>query len=84
MKLADGVQNTAAVLGFLVLFAVGAVLQSLAMRGGELGVIYVMILGIEAAFAFSLGVVLFGESVSPAKVIGVMVIVSGIILLRQA
>ncbi len=82
MKLADGVQNKGAVAGYLVLFGIGAVAQSLAMRSGELGTTYILILGLEAALAFALGVGLFGETITLAKCFGVGLIIGGISLLN--
>jgi len=83
MKSADGVRHPAPTAGFLLFFAAGAVLQSQAMRGAELGATYILVLGLEAMLAFGLGVVLFGESVGLAKIAAVSLIVSGIALLRM-
>jgi multidrug transporter EmrE-like cation transporter len=82
MKYADGVERPGPVAGFVVLFAVGAALQSLAMRGEELGVVYILVLGLEAALAFGLGILLFDEAASARKVAAVALIVGGIALLR--
>lgn len=83
MKLADGLTHRPAAAAYLGLFGLGAILQAEAMRGGELGVVYIMILGLEAALAFSLGIVLFGESAGTFKLLGLTLIVFGIVLLRQ-
>lgn len=82
MKSAHGLQNALPVVGFLTLFGVGAVMQSLAMRGAELGTTYILVLGLEAAFAFGLGIALFGEAVTAPKVAAVALVVAGIALLR--
>lgn len=82
MKSAQGLQNAVPVVGFLMLFSAGAAMQSLAMRGAELGATYILVLGLEAALAFGLGVALFGEAVTPSKVTAVALIVAGIALLR--
>ena len=84
MKHADGVRNVLPVCGFLVLFALGATLQSAAMRGKELGTTYILALGREAALAYGLGVLLFGEAVTPQKTIAVLLIVAGILWLRAS
>jgi multidrug transporter EmrE-like cation transporter len=83
MKHADGLRHPAPVLGFVVLFAAGAMLQSQAMRGAELGATYILVLGLEAALAFGLGIVLFDEAATLRKVAAVMLIVAGIALLRS-
>lgn len=82
MKYADGIRNVSAAALFLALFAFGAVVQSHAMRGADLGATYIVVLGLEAAFAFGLGAVLFAEAVTATKVAAVLLIVAGIALLR--
>jgi multidrug transporter EmrE-like cation transporter len=82
MKSADGVRHLLPVIGFVTLFGIGAALQSTAMRGAELGATYILVLGLEAAMAFVLGVVLFDESVTAAKLSALVLIVTGIVLLR--
>lgn len=83
MKHADGLRHALPVAGFVALFAFGAAMQSQAMRGSELGATYVLVLGLEAALAFGLGVAFFGEAVTSAKVSAVVLIVVGIALLRS-
>lgn len=83
MKYADGARHLPATAGFVALFVTGALLQSFAMRGSELGALYILVLGAEAALAFGLGVWLFGESLTPVKITAVALIVGGITLLRQ-
>ncbi len=82
MKHADGLRNTSASAMFLLLFAFGAVIQSLAMRGAELGPTYVVVLGLEAALALAFGTFLFAEPITLPKVAALVLIVSGIALLR--
>jgi multidrug transporter EmrE-like cation transporter len=83
MKYADGLRNLGAVAGFMALFAIGASLQSIAMRTGGLGTTYVVILGLEAALAFGLGIMLFSEGVTWLKCFAVLLILAGIILIDQ-
>lgn len=82
MKAADGIRQPGPTAGFLLLFAVGAVLQSQAMRGAELGMTYILVLGLEALLAFSFGVALYGEPVRLTKIVAVLLVVAGIALLR--
>ncbi len=84
MKHADGIRQLPPALAFLVLFGLGAVLQSYAMRGAGMAVTYVLVLGLEAALALGFGMWLLGESLSPAKVVGIALTISGIVLLRAA
>src|SRR5687768_5898068 len=83
MKRADGLQHATAVVAFLLLFAVGAAIQSQAMRGGELGATYGIVLGLEAALALGFGMVLFAEPLTLQKVTAIVLIVSGIAVLRS-
>jgi quaternary ammonium compound-resistance protein SugE len=82
MKYADGLNRPLPAVGFLVLFGAGAVAQSLALRDVELGTTYILVLGLEAALAFGFGIVLFGESVTATKAAAVLLILTGIALLR--
>jgi multidrug transporter EmrE-like cation transporter len=82
MKHADGFRQLAPGLAFLLLFGVGAVLQSHAMRGNGMAVTYVVVLGLEAALALAFGVWLLGESMSAIKVAGLGLTLVGIALLR--
>ena len=84
MKRADGLHNAPAAAVFLLLFAVGAAIQSQAMRGTELGATYIVVLGLEAALALAFGTLLFAEPLTLAKAGAVALIVSGIALLRVA
>ena len=52
------------------------------MRGVELGITYCLVLGLEAALAFAFGMVFFNEALTPLKAGSVLLIVSGIALLR--
>ncbi len=83
MKHADGIRHVLPVAGFIALFGCGAVLQSQAMRGAELGATYILVLGLEAALAFGLGVALFHEAVTATKIVAVLLTVAGITLLRS-
>lgn len=84
MKSADGVRHPGPTAGFVLLFGLGAALQSQAMRGADLGPTYILVLGLEALLAFGFGVVLYGESVRPARLAAVLLVVAGIALLRSA
>ncbi len=83
MKEADAMTRLLPTLAVFALFLVGATLNILLMRRSDLGVAYVFVLGLEAVFAFLLGVWLFKEPVLTPRVIGVALIVSGIVLLKS-
>jgi multidrug transporter EmrE-like cation transporter len=83
MKYCDGYRNFFPSLMIYVMFAVGATLQTIAMKQAELGATYILVLGLEAALAFVFGIYFFQEGISFWKLCGVAMIVGGIILLRQ-
>jgi multidrug transporter EmrE-like cation transporter len=83
MKHANGLQNHPAAALFLLFFMVGAAMQSHAMRGAELGTTYLLVLGLEAAFALAFGTFLFAEPLTIVKLTAVVLIVTGIALLRM-
>lgn len=84
MKLSDGATRPVPSLIMAGCFVAGAVLQALAMRGGELGIVYVIVLGVEAVLAMAFGWVFFAETMSLWKIAGAMLIVLGIATLRLA
>jgi multidrug transporter EmrE-like cation transporter len=84
MKLSDGLTKLWPSVAIFVLFAVGAVLNTLLVkRGGELGPAYTIIVGLEAVLAFAFGVLFFGEDRSWPRLLGVALILGGLLLLRK-
>jgi multidrug transporter EmrE-like cation transporter len=83
MKLSDGLSKPWPTVCLFACFLFGACLQTLAMRGEDLGVTYIVVLGVEAILAFLFGWWLFGEAVTWLKVAAVGLIVLGIVGLRH-
>jgi small multidrug resistance pump len=83
MKYADGLRNPQPSMFVFILFVLGAALQILAMRDTELSVTYLVVLGLEAVLSFSLGLLVFKESITLLKVVGALIVVLGIIVLRS-
>ena len=84
MKQSDGFTNlTASIMTFI---AAGASfwLLAFAMKSLPLGTSYAVWTGIGAAGAFLTGIFLFGEQITPLRVISLLLIISGIIGLRIA
>jgi multidrug transporter EmrE-like cation transporter len=82
MKLSEGLTRWPSSLAVFVLFITGAALNTLAMTRGDLGVVYVLVLGLEAVLAFGFGVAFFHEAVTPMRVLAVSLIVAGMACLR--
>lgn len=83
MKFADGLQNVSVSLIVFMLFVAGAALQTVAMRGTDLSVTYLVVLGLEAVLSFGLGVIVFREHFSLLKLLGALIVVLGIFVLRS-
>jgi small multidrug resistance pump len=82
MKLSAGFTQLRPTVLVFVLFALGAALQTLAMRGQQMAITYIVVLGLEAVTAFSLGVFFLKEGSSIVKVAGVGLVLAGIAILR--
>jgi multidrug transporter EmrE-like cation transporter len=82
MKLSAGFTQLLPTVLVFVLFALGAALQTMAMRGQQMAVTYIVVLGLEAVTAFSLGVFFLKEGSSIVKVAGVGLVLAGIAILR--
>lgn len=84
MKQSAGLTQLRPTLLVFTFFAVGACLQTVAMRGEQMSITYIVILGFEAIAAFSLGVFLLDERSSVLKLAGVGLVLAGIVLLRTS
>ncbi|WP_421671164.1 DMT family transporter [Rahnella sp. EDr1-12] len=68
----------------IVFMLLSFALLSVAMKTLPLGTSYTVWVGIGAVGAFILGVTLFGESLSPLRVVAALLIFSGVVLLKFA
>ena len=84
MKLSAGLTQFRPTVLVFAFFAVGACLQTVAMRGEQMSITYIVVLGFEAITAFSLGIFLLNEQSSFTKVAGVGLVLAGIVLLRNS
>jgi quaternary ammonium compound-resistance protein SugE len=82
MKLSAGLTQLRPTIFMFALFGAGTVLQTIAMKGHEMAITYIIVLGLEAITAFCLGVFFLNEGSSPAKVAGVGLVLLGIAVLR--
>lgn len=84
MKVSAGASRPLPTLAFLALYGLGAWLQAVAMRRADLGVVYIAVLGLEAVLAILFSVAVFHESLSVSRVIAVLLIITGVVLLRRS
>lgn len=82
MKLSDGLTRPLYILLLLVAVTLGSVLQALAVRHAQLGVTYLLVLGLEAGLALAGSVLIFRESLSLLKLFGLSLIVGGVACLH--
>jgi multidrug transporter EmrE-like cation transporter len=83
MKLSAGLTHLRPTLLMVGFFSVGTVLQTVAMRGEQMAITYIVVLGFEAIAAFALSVFLLNEGSSLPKFAGVALVLAGIVLLRS-
>jgi multidrug transporter EmrE-like cation transporter len=82
MKLSAGLTHLRPTVLMFAFFSVGTVLQTVAMRGEQMAITYIVVLGFEAITALVLSIVLLNESGSISKFAGVALVIAGIVLLR--
>jgi multidrug transporter EmrE-like cation transporter len=82
MKASDGLRNVVPAVLVYVCFAVGATMQSIAVRHQEVGISNTVVLGVEAIGAVALGILFFHESISLTKFAAVGLVGAGVYLLR--
>jgi multidrug transporter EmrE-like cation transporter len=82
MKLSEGLSRPIPTALLFAMFALGAVLQTLGMRRADLGVGYIMVLGLEAVAALGLSIFVLNESSSISRLGAVAMIIVGILWLR--
>lgn len=84
MKLSMGLSKPLPTAMLFALFLIGATLQTLGMRREDLGVAYIMVLGLEAVAALALSVFALEEACPPSRLIAVGLIIGGIVWLRNS
>jgi len=82
MKLSAGLTQFRPTVLVFAFFAVGACFQTVAMQGQQMAITYIVVLGLEAITAFSLGVFFLKEGSSLTKLAGVSLVLAGIVVLR--
>lgn len=83
MKASEGLTRAAPTLGVFLTFCAGAALQAIAMRRTGMAVTYLIVLGLEAITALFFGAAFLGEKVTLSTLVAVVLVLSGIALLRR-
>jgi quaternary ammonium compound-resistance protein SugE len=84
MKYAEGYTRPGWTVVSLALLAAFVLLLGRALKVLEIGVAYTVWTGIGAAGTLLMGVWLFGETLSPTKIAGIVLVMSGIVALKLA
>jgi multidrug transporter EmrE-like cation transporter len=83
MKYSVGLSRPLPTVTFLGLFMVGALLQGRAMRTADLGMAYILVLGLEAGITTIFSGVVLGESFSVKRSVALVMVIAGSALLSQ-
>jgi quaternary ammonium compound-resistance protein SugE len=84
MKYAEGYTRLGWSIASLALLAAFVFLLGRALQVLEIGVAYTVWTGIGAAGTLTMGVLLFGETLSPVKIAGIALVMTGIAALKFA
>ena len=84
MKASDGFSKPWQTVGTIVFMIISFGLLSMAMKTLPLGTAYAIWTGIGAVGAFIVGVMVLGEALTPMRIGGVVLIVSGLVVLKLA
>ena len=82
MKASDGFSKPWPTIGTIAFMIVSFGLLSMAMKTLPLGTAYAIWTGIGAVGAFIVGVMVLGEALTPMRIGGVVLIVSGLVVLK--
>ncbi len=84
MQMSQGLSQIVPTISIYLCFGLGATLQALVMhRSGEMGITYVLIVGLEAVLAVSCGIFFFKEGYSLMKLVGIALVTIGVVFLRS-
>jgi len=70
-------------LGIYACFGLGATLQAFALHAQDVGAGNTVVLGVEAIVSLALGVLIFREEVTMQKLAAILLVASGVYLLRR-
>lgn len=84
MKMSDGMTRLGPAAAVVVCYGIAFVLLAQALRSIEVGIAYAIWSAAGTAAIAAIGVFVFGESLTVAKVVGILLIVAGVISLHVA
>ena len=84
LKLSQGFTRPWPVAGVVVFYLAAFGLLSLCLRSLEVGVAYAMWSGLGTALIAVLGILMFGEAMTWTKALGLVLIISGAVLLNMS
>jgi len=82
MKASDGFSKPWQTIGTIVFMIISFGLLSISMKTLPLGTAYVIWTGIGAVGAFVVGIAVLGEPITPMRIGGAVLIVSGLVVLK--
>lgn len=82
MKASDGFSRPWQTVGTVVFMIISFGLLSMAMKTLPLGTAYVIWTGIGAVGAFVVGIAVLGEPITPMRIAGAVLIISGLVVLK--
>ena len=82
MKASDGFSKPWQTVGTIVFMIISFGLLSMAMKTLPLGTAYVIWTGICAVGAFVVGIAVLGEPITPMRIAGAVLIISGLVVLK--
>jgi small multidrug resistance pump/quaternary ammonium compound-resistance protein SugE len=82
MKYSQGLSVLLPTIATYGLFLIGTTLQTFLMHGADLGITYLLVLGLEAILASLFGICIFHEKLSPTNLSGIFLVVVGVACLR--
>ncbi len=82
MKYSDGFSRLIPSLMVMLLFVLGAGIQTVAMKQQQMSVTYIAVLGLEAVLAFGFGALFFNEGFAWGKLAGAALVLIGVVFLR--
>ncbi|MHA6792645.1 DMT family transporter [Pseudonocardia bannensis] len=82
LKLSAGFTRLLPSIGVVLGYGAAFVLLGQALKGFEVGTAYALWSAIGTALIVLVGVVFLGESLNPAKIAGVLLVIAGVVLLN--